>query len=309
MRGVKDDDMAKPEWLGIKPVSTDKYNRVKGRISELGLHTVCVEAHCPNITECWGSGTATFMVLGDTCTRGCRFCAVSKSANGISVDKMEPSRLGQIIKEWELDYVVITSVCRDDLPDQGASHFAECVREIRRQAPSTSVEVLIPDFSGDNRLLKLITDAGPDVIGHNIETVRRLSGSVRDRRATYDRSISVLKSVKSIGTGIRTKSAIMLGLGETEDEVLSSLADLRAAGVDFVAIGQYLQPATNGFYAEVKEYVHPDRFETLKKKGLEMGFAYVAAGPFVRSSYKAGEHFIKSKLKAASSPAEVPGIA
>ena len=260
--------MAKPEWLTIRPASTEKYHDVKSRIKELGLHTVCVEAHCPNITECWSSGTATFMVLGDTCTRGCRFCAVQKSQSGISVDMMEPSKLAKVIKEWNLDYVVITSVCRDDLEDQGSSHFASCITEIKKKAPRTLVEVLIPDFQGDIEALKNIVDARPDVIGHNIETVRRLSPSVRDRRASYERSLSVLANVKALDNRIYTKSAMMLGLGETDEEIIQAMRDLRERNVDFLAIGQYLRPTASGFYADVKEYITPERFEMLRKKAV-----------------------------------------
>ena len=290
--------MTKPDWLTIKPASTEKYSDVKARVKELGLHTVCVEAHCPNITECWSSGTATFMVLGDVCTRGCHFCAVRKSQNGISVDSMEPAKLAEVIREWKLGYAVITSVCRDDLPDQGASHFAECIKAIKREAPSTLVEVLIPDFRNDIGALRLIVGAKPDVIGHNIETVKRLSPSVRDRRASYDISLSVLNNVKLLDRRIYTKSAMMLGMGETDDEITESMRDLRKQNVDFLAIGQYLRPVSNGFYAEVKEYVTPERFEILRKRAMELGFRYCATGPFVRSSYKAGEHFIKAIVKA-----------
>ena len=289
--------MAKPEWLTIRPASTEKYDDVKNRIKELGLHTVCVEAHCPNITECWSSGTATFMVLGDVCTRGCHFCAVRKSQSGIDVDRMEPGKLAQLIREWKLDYVVITSVCRDDLDDQGSSHFAECIRAIKREAPSTLVEVLIPDFRNDTGALKKIVDARPDVVGHNIETVRRLSPGVRDRRASYDNSLSVLGKIKALDKIIYTKSAMMLGMGETDDEIIESMRDLRECGVDFLAIGQYLKPLSNGFYAEVKEYVTPERFEALRKRAISLGFKYCAAGPFVRSSYRAGEHFIKAMVQ------------
>ncbi len=289
--------MAKPDWLAIKPASTEKYSDIKNRVKELGLHTVCVEAHCPNMAECWSSGTATFMVLGDICTRGCHFCAVRKSQNGISVDMMEPEKLAEAIKEWKLDYAVITSVCRDDLEDQGSSHFAECIRAIKRDAPSTLVEVLIPDFRNDIGALKRIVDAKPDVISHNIETVRRLSPSVRDRRASYENSLSVLSNVKLLDRSIYTKSAMMLGMGETDNEIIEAMRDLREHNVDFLAIGQYLRPITNGFYAEVKEYVTPERFEVLRKRAIELGFRYCAAGPFVRSSYKAGEHFIKAMIK------------
>ena len=285
-------DLLLPEWLTIKPASTEKYADVKRSVSELGLHTVCVEAHCPNITECWGSGTATFMVLGDKCTRGCRFCAVQKSAMGIKVDEREPAKLAVVIKEWGLDYVIITSVCRDDLQDQGSGHFASCVTEIKKACPGTVVEVLIPDFRNEPECLKKIIDAKPEVIGHNIETVERLTPLVRDRRASYRQSLAVLKKIKELDATRYTKSAIMLGLGEAEEEVTTAMNDLRAAGVDFLAVGQYLRPSP--YHAEVKEYVTPEKFDFYKRKGLEMGFAYVAAGPFVRSSYKAGEYFVTS---------------
>lgn len=287
--------MAKPEWLAIRPVSTEKYGEIKDTISSYKLHTVCTEAHCPNITECWGSGTATFMVLGELCTRGCRFCAVSKSARGGAVDPLEPVKLADVVKKWGLSYIVLTSVCRDDLPDQGSQHFADCVREIKRLNPNTLVEVLIPDFRGDAECLRRVVDAKPDVVGHNIETVERLSERVRDRRAAYRQSLEVLEGVKRIDPRRYTKSALMLGMGETEEEVLGALADLRQAGVDFVAIGQYLRPSER--HAELKEYVHPERFEHFRKRALEMGFKYAAAGPFVRSSYKAGEHFISAMVK------------
>lgn len=298
--------MDKPEWLTIKPASTEKYSIIKGRIKELGLHTVCVEAHCPNMSECWSSGTATFMVLGDVCTRGCHFCAVSKNQNGINIDQLEPVKLAQLVKEWNLGYIVVTSVCRDDLPDKGASHFARCIESIKKENTGTIVEVLIPDFDGDIAALKKITDAKPDVIGHNIETVSRLSPKVRDRRATYEQSLTVLKNVKTLDKSIYTKSAMMLGIGETVEEITQAMADLRNSGVDFLAIGQYLRPVSNGFFTEVKEYVTPKTFEHLKNVAESMGFLYVASGPFVRSSYKAGEFFIKSRIEARNSPIKVP---
>lgn len=284
-----------PEWLAIKPATTEKYAEIKQTISSLGLHTVCAEAHCPNITECWSSGTATFMVLGELCTRGCRFCAVHKSAVGQEADKLEPYKLAQVIKKWGLDYVVLTSVCRDDLPDQGAGHFAACVREIKKACPGTLVELLIPDFRGEISCLRQIAEAKPDVIGHNIETVERLSPSIRDRRAYYRQSLRVLQTIKQLDKHIYTKSAMMLGVGEGEEEILASLRDLRASEVDFVAMGQYLRPTLHHY--EVKEYVAPEKFERLKKQAIELGFLYVAAGPFVRSSYKAGEFFIKRMIQ------------
>ena len=281
-----------PEWMTIKPASTEKYAIVKSEIASMGLHTVCVEAHCPNITECWSSGTATFMVLGDLCTRGCRFCAVVKRARGIEVDSLEPEKLAKVIKNWKLDYVVITSVCRDDLPDQGSSHFARCISEIKKESPETTVEVLIPDFRDDVECLRRIAEARPDVVGHNVETVERLSPSIRDRRAGYRQSLEVLKAFKKIDGRIYTKSAMMLGIGESDDEIVQAMKDLRGAGVDFIALGQYLRPSQH--HLEVKEFVTPERFEQFRNKALELGFLYAAAGPFVRSSYKAGEFFIKA---------------
>ena len=284
-----------PEWLVIKPASTEKYGEIKQVINNLGLHTVCTEAHCPNITECWSGGTATFMVLGDLCTRGCRFCAVSKSAKGLQVDRLEPEKLASVIKKWGLEYAVITSVCRDDLDDQGAGHFARCIREIKKESPGTIVEVLIPDFTDSRECLKTIADAKPDVIGHNIETVRRLTPDVRDRRANYDQSLRVLADAKDLDNRIYTKSAMMLGIGEREEEIMQAMDDLRSASVDFLAIGQYLRPSQH--HIEVKEYVRPEVFDAYKAQALRKGFRYVAAGPFVRSSYKAGEFFISSMIK------------
>jgi lipoic acid synthetase len=284
--------LKKPEWLAIKPASTERYAEVKRTISSLGLHTVCVEAHCPNAAECWDGGTATFMVLGDLCTRGCRFCSVLKSVRGRQVDAAEPEKLAAAISKWGLSYVVITSVCRDDLSDQGSSHFAECIRAIKRSNPNTLVELLIPDFRNDEECLQRIVDARPDVVGHNIETVRSLSRNVRDARASYDQSLGVLKRIKELDSRVYTKSAVMLGLGEGETEVLQAMDDLRAAAVDFIAIGQYLRPTERQI--AVSEYIKPERFEYYKKKAQEKGFLYAAAGPFVRSSYRAGEHFIRA---------------
>lgn len=281
-----------PAWLTIKPASTEKYSSIKNSINEKGLHTVCVEAHCPNMSECWSSGTATFMILGDLCTRGCTFCAVSKMARGAKIDEQEPQKLAAIVKEWSLDYIVITSVCRDDLIDQGSEHFSRCVSEIKKENPTTLVEVLIPDFRNDTECLKRIAQSRPDVIGHNIETVERLTPKARDRRANYRQSLDVLKNFKEIDSSIYTKSAMMLGIGESEEEVVAALKDLRSAGVDFLAMGQYLRPSAH--HLEIQEYVRPEIFERYKGIALSLGFKYVAAGPFVRSSYKAGEFFIKS---------------
>lgn len=248
------------------------------------------------MAECWSGGTATFMILGDLCTRGCTFCAVHKSAKGSEIDYKEPEKLANIVNEWGLNYLVITSVARDDLADQGSNHFANCVSEIKKMNPNTLVEVLIPDFRGSIECLANIAKAHPNVIGHNIETVERLTPYARDRRADYRQSLCVLRNSKAIDKGIYTKSAIMLGIGESEAEVITAMRDLRDADVDFLAIGQYLRPSQH--HIEVKEYISPERFAQLKEIALELGFKYVAAGPFVRSSYKAGEYFTRSIITA-----------
>ena len=285
----------RPEWIRARLPYGESYTKLLELMRGKKLHTVCEEARCPNLGECWGRGTATFMILGGTCTRGCRFCAVQKRAIGEGIDMLEPAKLASVIKKWGLDYVVLTSVCRDDLPDQGSGHFAACVREIKKLCANTLVEVLIPDFRGDVSCLQRIVDAKPDVIGHNMETVERLNPIIRDRRANYSQSLKVLQASKQLDRRIYTKSAMMLGVGETEEEIIKSLQDLRANGVDFVAIGQYLRPSQHHY--EVKEYVTPEKFERLRKKALELGFLYVAAGPFVRSSYKAGEYFVKRLIQ------------
>ena len=285
--------LPKPSWLKIKPAESSKYKEVKSILTNLKLVTVCEEAHCPNINECWSGGTATMMVMGDTCTRGCRFCNVKTAKSPLPLDPNEPEKLAQAIKQMNLSYVVITSVDRDDLEDQGASHFAKCIEEVRTQSPQTKIEVLIPDFRGREDLLKIIIDAKPDVLAHNLETVRSLQKTVRDNRAGYDQSLSVLKFAKQ--HNLLTKSSIMLGLGETAEELQQAFTDLRAAGVDFLTLGQYMRPSQK--HLEVKEYVHPDIFQSLKVKAESLGFRYVVAGPFVRSSYRAGEFFIKAMCK------------
>ncbi len=280
-----------PDWFTIKPASTINYKKIKDIVAERKLHTVCTDAHCPNVSECWSSGTATFMVLGGLCTRGCKFCAVSKSAKGEKPNPEEPYLLAQTIKDWGLDYVVITSVCRDDLEDQGAGHFAECIKAVKKESPKTTIEVLIPDFTGNVEHLKNITDVRPHVIGHNVETVRRLTPFIRDRRASFSQSLEVLRISKLLDSRIYTKSAMMLGMGETKEEILETMDELRSASVDFLAIGQYLQPSK--VHEQVKEYIKPETFANLKSIAEKKGFLYVASGPFVRSSYKAGEFFLK----------------
>jgi len=285
----------KPPWLKVKAPGGERYTWIKGQARELGLHTVCEEAHCPNIGECWSSGTATFMVMSDICTRGCKFCAVNTKRIGPPLDVNEPQKLGQTIAAMGLDYVVVTSVNRDDLDDQGANHFAECIFQIRKASPNTMVEVLIPDFQGRTDLVQRVIEAGPEVIAHNVETIKRLTPRVRDRRAGYDQSLSVLNSIKESNPDMATKSSIMVGLGETEAEVAEAMADLRAVGCDFLTVGQYLQPSKA--HLKVAEFVTPEQFERYRELGEGLGFRYVASGPLVRSSYKAGEFFIRQHLK------------
>lgn len=278
----------KPRWLRVQLPGSARYHTIKKRARALALTTVCEEARCPNIGECWGSGTATFMVMGDTCTRGCRFCAVKTSRTPPPLDPDEPAHVARAVAEMELDHVVLTSVDRDDLPDGGAAHFAACIRAIRAARPSASVEVLIPDYL-DERLAAVL-GAGPDVLAHNVETVRRLSPGVRDPRASYDRSLQVLAQARERSPEVQTKSSIMLGLGEAVDEVDATLADLRAAGVSLVTLGQYLQPSRR--HLEVTEFVTPEAFAAWDARARELGFTDVASGPLVRSSYRAHAMFL-----------------
>jgi len=281
----------KPAWLKVPLPGGEGYRRLKGLARELDLHTVCEEARCPNVGECWAGGhpTMTLMVLGDECTRRCRFCAVRTSDNPPAPDPREPAHVGQAVAAMGVGYIVITSVDRDDLPDGGAGHYAECVREIRRQSPATIVETLIPDYVG--RELALLMDARPDVLAHNLEVVPRLQRKIRDPRCSSERSLATLRGAKELVPGSLTKSSLMLGLGETRDEVLEALALLRAAGVDFLTLGQYLRPSEQ--HAPVREYVAPAVFAELQAAGERLGFRHVASGPLVRSSYKAGEFFFE----------------
>ncbi len=285
--------LEKPQWLKIKLTTTDNFINIKHTLKQYNLHTVCESAHCPNISECWNGGTATFMLMGDVCTRACKFCAVKTGNPMKNLDAEEPRKLAEALAEIKLfDYVVLTSVNRDDLADGGASHFAECIREIKKPYPEIIVEVLIPDFRGDVNALKKIVDAKPEVITHNIETVERLQKKVRDVRANYKQSLGVLENVKKMNSKIYTKSSIMLGLGEEDEEVIQAMKDLRANNVDILTIGQYLRPTD--WHLVVNEYVPPEKFEYFKNKALELGFLFCASGPFVRSSYRAGELFIKN---------------
>ena len=287
---------SKPPWLKVRMPGSPRYHEIRKRARQLRLATVCEEARCPNIGECWGGGTATFMVMGDTCTRGCRFCAVKTAKNPAPLDPDEPVNVALAIREMDLDYVVLTSVDRDDVPDGGAEHFASCIREIRKASPKTKVEVLIPDFGGNIGSLLTLMLSEPDVVAHNQETVKRLTWPVRDRKASYETTLDVLRHMKVIWPRALTKSSLMVGLGETEAEMHAAMQDLREVDVDFLTIGQYLQPSPK--HLAVEAFITPEQFAAYENVGLEMGFKYVASGPLVRSSYKAGEFFISRFMDA-----------
>ncbi|MDC3412117.1 lipoyl synthase [Aquibacillus sp. 3ASR75-11] len=282
----KEEHVRKPDWLKIKLNTNKSYNKLKNLMREKKLNTVCEEARCPNIHECWSERkTATFMILGDTCTRGCRFCAV-KTGLPNELDWGEPERVAESVEIMGLKHVVVTAVARDDLNDGGAAVFAETVRAIRRKVPGCTVEILPSDMKGDYESLHTLMDSGPDIFNHNIETVRRLTKRVR-AIAMYDRSLQLLERVKEIAPNTPTKSSIMVGLGETKEEIIQAMDDLLAHKVDIMAIGQYLQPTKK--HLKVERYYHPDEFEELKQIALEKGFKHCEAGPLVRSSYHADE--------------------
>ncbi|MFC7156005.1 lipoyl synthase [Halomarina halobia] len=300
----------KPDWLKMRPPSGRRFAEIKRTLRDRDLHTVCEEANCPNLGECWsgrdGPGTATFMLMGDRCSRGCNFCDV-KTGGMEPLDGDEPANVAEAVAEIGLDYVVLTSVDRDDLPDQGSAHFARTIREIKERDPSILVEVLIPDFRGDPECVDRIVDARPDVIAHNVETVERLQWPVRDRRANYEQSLSVLERVDETAS-IYTKTSLMLGVGEYDHEVYQTMGDLREVGVDVLTFGQYLQPSRR--HLEVSEFVHPDKFDTWRDVGEEeFGFLYCASGPLVRSSYKAGELFVDALLREGRSVEEARAVA
>jgi len=274
-----------PEWIRVHLPTTPIFHETASLIEDLRLHTVCESAKCPNRWECWGRGTATFMIAGDRCTRACGFCAVT-TAKPFALEADEPQRVADAVRRMQLEHVVVTAVARDDLPDGGALHFAETIRALRETCPGIVIEVLTPDFNGQRASLQTVLDAGPDVFNHNLETVRRLTPSVRSR-ATYDRSLEVLAMAKQIDPGACTKSGIMLGLGETEAEVQEALRDLRRVGCDIVTIGQYLQPTLR--HLPVREFVPPERFAHWAEIARRLGFTHVASGPLVRSSYHADD--------------------
>ncbi|XP_021742605.1 lipoyl synthase, chloroplastic-like [Chenopodium quinoa] len=296
----RDPNVSKPNWLRQKAPQGKKFKEVKESLSRLNLHTVCEEAQCPNIGECWNGGgdgiaTATIMVLGDTCTRGCRFCAVKTSKNPAPPDPMEPENTASAVVSWGVDYIVLTSVDRDDLLDGGSGHFAQTVKAMKTLKPEIMVECLTSDFRGDLKAVDTLVHSGLDVFAHNIETVKRLQRIVRDPRAGYQQSMSVLKHAKFSKDGMITKTSIMLGLGETDEELKEAMADLRAIDVDILTLGQYLQPTP--LHLTVKEYVTPQKFAFWKEYGEALGFRYVASGPLVRSSYRAGELFVQTMVK------------
>ncbi|EMR11085.1 lipoyl synthase [Pneumocystis murina B123] len=290
-----------PSWLRTRSIpDSDNYKRIRRDLRGLGLHTVCEEARCPNISECWGgssklSATATIMLMGDICTRGCRFCSVKTSATPPPLNPKEPVHTAEAIARWGLGYIVLTSVDRDDLKDGGAAHFAETIIEVKKRSPNILIEALTGDFGGQMNSVATVVMSGLDVFAHNLETVETLTPHVRDRRATFRQSLSVLEYAKICRPNLITKTSFMLGIGETEEEIKAALKELRKINVDIVTFGQYMRPTKK--HMKVYEYVHPDTFEKYKKMAENMGFMYIASGPLVRSSYKAGELFIENILR------------
>lgn len=285
----------KPDWLKVRAPTGDNYARIRGMLGDLKLATVCQEAKCPNIGECWSGGTATFMLMGEVCTRGCRFCHIKTGNPKGAIDPFEPEKVAYSISQMGLHYVVITSVTRDDMADQGSEHFARTVSTIKKLDPDLIVEILTPDFRGDRACIETVVKSKPDVFAHNVETVERLTPSVRDPRAKYDQTMRVLQMVKEIDPTRYTKSSIMLGLGETDEEIMQTLKDLRGVGCDVVTFGQYLQPTPR--HLKVETFVTPEKFAEWKTIAEGLGFLYVASGPLVRSSYRAGEFFMKGVIE------------
>lgn len=296
-----------PSWLKTPIPDSKNYQRLRKDLRGLKLHTVCEEARCPNISDCWGgsdrsAATATIMLMGDTCTRGCRFCSVKTSRAPPPLDPHEPENTAEAISRWGLGYVVLTSVDRDDLADGGARHFAETVMKIKKKAPNILVECLTGDYGGDTDMVALVARSGLDAYAHNVETVEALTPQVRDRRASFQQSLRVLDAAKRAKPSLITKTSLMLGLGETDEQLWDALRQLRAVNVDVVTFGQYMRPTKR--HMAVHEYVTPDRFELWHKRAIDLGFLYCASGPLVRSSYKAGEAFIENVLKKRRATAE-----
>jgi lipoic acid synthetase len=291
---VKTPPARKPDWLRVKIPGGQQHHDIKKDLRSKKLYTVCEEAKCPNIGECWNSGTATIMILGDTCTRGCRFCAVKSGNPKGWLDPLEPANCAETVRTMNLNYVVLTCVDRDDLEDGGAGQFAKVIDAIQEAKPDCMIEVLTSDYQGNRQSIQRVADASPDVFAHNLETVRRLTPTVRDPRAGYDQSLEVLRYVKELEPERITKTSLMLGLGETRDELIESFEDMRAAGVDVLTLGQYLQPTRK--HLQVQRYLPPEEFDALADVANAMGFLYVASGPLVRSSYKAGEYFLANHI-------------
>jgi lipoic acid synthetase len=294
----------KPHWLRVKAPSGSRFEAVKRNVGEHRLSTVCQESHCPNMGECWSNGTATIMLMGSVCTRACRFCAVDTGNPNGWLDLEEPLNTAKSVELMALRYIVLTSVDRDDLADGGAAHYAACVNAIKNNTPQVVVEALTPDFNADLPSIEKVVDSGLEVFAQNIETVKRLTHVVRDPRAGYEKTLRVLEHAKRHRPRVLTKTSLMLGLGESDDEVFSTMQDLRAIGVDILTLGQYLQPTRN--HLPVKRWVSPDEFNRFRDIGLQMGFMEVAAGPLVRSSYRADRVFEKNNLGLAA-PVAVPG--
>lgn len=286
--------LKKPEWLRIRLSADPGYEKTRDIVNSHKLSTVCQESKCPNISECWSHGTATIMLMGSVCTRACRFCSVDTGNPKGWLDPEEPLNAARSVQLMGLHYIVLTSVDRDDLPDFGAGQYAAAIREIKKLCPQTKVEALTPDFQGDEACIELLLDSGVDVFAQNVETVKRLTHPVRDPRASYEQTLDVLKYAKQYRQDIITKTSLMLGLGETYDEVLATMRDLRAIDVDVLTLGQYMQPTRN--HLPVMRYVTPDEFTSLRQAGLEMGFLEVASGPLVRSSYRADRIFTDDNL-------------
>lgn len=285
----------KPSWIKIRPPAGEKYLELKAMMKELNLATVCQEAQCPNIAECWSGGTATIMLMGEVCTRGCRFCDVKTGNPKGVLDTNEPENVATAVSKMSLDYLVLTSVDRDDVSDQGSGHFAKTIQLLKLYDPNLIVEVLTPDFSGHEEFIAKVVDARPDVFAHNVETVESLTKRVRDPRAGYRQSLDVLEFVKKRDNSRYTKSSIMLGLGESDSEVRATLQDLIDVGCDVVTFGQYLQPQRR--HLPVESFISPEKFKDWQSEAEAMGFLYVASGPLVRSSYRAGEFFMKGVIE------------
>jgi lipoic acid synthetase len=295
MRVIRVKGKPKPKWIRTKIPTKRRYREIQKLLNKQRLHTVCEEAFCPNCTECWESGTATFLLMGDICTRNCKFCDVTTGNPRGYLDPSEPQNLVHAVKDLKLNYVVLTSVDRDDLEDSGAEYLANCIKKIKQNSPDVLIEILIPDFRGSINSLRKVVLTKPNVIGHNIETIKALTPIIRDKRAGYKQSLRVLKSIKKIDPNMLTKSSIMLGLGETDEQVLATLKDLRKNNVDILTLGQYLQPSRES--VAVVEYVEPQKFVVWERIALKMGFLYVVSGPLVRSSYRAGEYYVQNYLR------------